>query len=382
MHDVANTHDPLTPTLSPSSDKGHWRPVSIETGIVRIKGGYNTRGEAAHSMEYKIHGTTHLFVELDKNAEWFLKGVGGPKVQKGDLKPVGVLDLVRDILDRKLGQEPNAEAAVAGGQLSAVAAAQSEADEDIDPMDELDDLVQAVPTARKKPRTTKQPERAMVEKLVVPTRPRCVGCSDDDKTVVWVYKKPLSEKRGNAHLFLRGDCIDWLLSYAADELSCQGVEPASPRTPVNAQRSGNCLAVADLHLQWDFDAKAWEASFVAGALVGTTKAMSVHDLNTEMWAKLRDESKVQGHFCRATMPHKKNAVKEVITMWCAAIARNEVPEFEATWGSPSSTSRGEPESQDTTVESQEVTDQEVTGNLAVRDMTLAFEEVTETAVAA
>ena len=67
-------------------------------------------------------------------------------------------------------------------------------------------------------------------------------------------------------------------------------------------------------------------------------------------------------------------------MWCAAIARNEVPEFEATWGSPSSTSRGEPESQDTTVESQEVTDQEVTGNLAVRDMTVAFEEVTETAV--
>ena len=382
MHDVANTHDPLTPTLSPSSDKGHWRPVSIESGIVRIKGGYNTRGEAAHSIQYQIHGTTHLFVELDKNAEWFLKGVGGPKVQKGDLKPVQVLELLREILDEKLEQEPDAEAAVAGGQLSAVAAAQSEADEDIDPMDQMDDLVEVVPKANKKPRTTNRTNRAMVEELVVPTRPPCVGCDDDDKTVVWVYRKPRSEKRSNGNLFLRGDCMDWLLSYAADELSCQGVEPASPHTPVNVQRSGNCLAVADLHLQWDFDAKAWEASFVAGALVGTTKTMSVHDLNTEMWAKLRDESKVQGHFCRATMPQKKNAVKEVITMLCAAIARNEVPEFEATWGSPSSTSRGEPESQDTTVESQEVTDQEGTGNLAVRDMTVAFEEVTETAVAA
>ena len=382
MHDVADTDAPLTPTFSASSGKGHWQPVSIETGMVRIKGGYNTRGLAGFSMEYKIDGTPHLFVELDKNAEWFLKGVGGPKMQKGDLKPVGVLDLVRDILDGKLGQEPDAEAAVAGGQLSAVAAAKSEADEDIDPMDELDDLVQVVPTASKRPRTTKPAARAMVEELVVPTRPPGVGCSDDDKTVVCVYKKPLSEKRGNARLFLRKDCLDWLLSYAADELSRQGVEPASPDTPVNVQQSGNCPAVADLHLQWDFDAKAWEASFVAGALVGTTKTMSVHDLNTEMWAKLRDESKVQGHFCRATMTQKKNAVKEVITMLCAAIARNEVPEFEATWGSPSSTSRGEPESQDTTVESQEVTDQEVTGNLAPRDMTAAFEEVRETAVAA
>ena len=144
MHDVANTHDPLTPTLSPSSGKGHWRPVSLESGIVFIKGGYNTRGEAAHSIQYQIHGTTHLFVELDKNAAWFLKGVGGPKVQKGDLKPVRALELLRETLDRKLEQEPDAEAAVAGGQLSAVAAAQSEADEDIDPMDELDDIIDPV----------------------------------------------------------------------------------------------------------------------------------------------------------------------------------------------------------------------------------------------
>ena len=382
MHDVADTDAPLTPTLSPSSGKGHWRPVSIETGLVSIKGGYNTRGEAAHSIQYQIHDTTHLFVELDKNAPWFLKGVGGTKIQKGDLKPVRVLDVLRETLDRKLEQEPDAAAAVAGGQLSAVAAAQSEADEDIDPMDQMDDLVEVVPKANKKPRTTNRTNRAMVEELVVPTRPPCVGCDDDDKTVVCVYRKPRSEKRSNGNLFLRVDCIDWLLSYAADELRCQGVEPASPDTPVNDQRPGNCPAVADLHLQWDFSAKAWEASFVAGALVGTTKGMSVNDLNKEMWAKLTDESKVQGPFSRATMIQKKNAVKEVITMLCAAIARNEVAEFEATWGSPSSTHGGEPESQDTTVESQEVTDSEVTGNLAVTDTAVAFEEVTDTAVAA
>ena len=61
--------------------------MSIETGMVRIKGGYNTRGLAGFSMEYKIDGTTHLFVELDKNAPWFLKGVGGTKIQK-ELKTI------------------------------------------------------------------------------------------------------------------------------------------------------------------------------------------------------------------------------------------------------------------------------------------------------
>ena len=86
--------------------------------------------------------------------------------------------------------------------------------------------------------------------------------------------------------------------------------------------------------------------------------------------------------CRATLLQKKNAVKEFITLWCAAITRNEAAEFEATWGSPSSTHGGEPESEDTTVESQEVTDSEVTGNLAVTDTAVAFEEVTDTAVAA
>ena len=69
-------------------------------------------------------------------------------------------------------------------------------------------------------------------------------------------------------------------------------------------------------------------------------------------------------------------------MICAAMARNEVAEFEATWGSLSSTHGGEPEWEDTTVESQEVTDSEVTGNLAVTDTAVAFEKLTDTAVAA
>ena len=114
MHDVADTDAPLTPTLSPSSGKGRWQPVSIVTGIVSIKGGYNTRGEAAQSIQYQIRDTTHLFVELDKNAPWFLKGVGGLGARQGDSKQVQAMTLLRRMFQKKLGEEPEAEAAVAG----------------------------------------------------------------------------------------------------------------------------------------------------------------------------------------------------------------------------------------------------------------------------
>ena len=346
--------------------------MTIEMGLLSIKGGYNTRGEAAPCIQYKTGDITHTFVKLDKNAPWFLKGVGGPRIQKGDLKPVQVLGLLRETFDQKVWGEAHEEAKE---QPSAVAGSHSEPDEDIDPMEAMDDLVEAVPHANKKPRTTHHNDRAMLEELVVPARPPCVGCDKDDKTVVCVYRKPRSEKRSNGNLFLRVDCIAWLLAYAADELSCQGVVPSSP-DPIDRQ-AGNCSAVAGLHLQWDFTAKAWEAKFVAGALVGTTKAMCVHDLNTDMWGKLKKESRLQNSWSRATETQKKDAAKEFITLWCAAIARNEAAEFEATWGWPSSTHGEKRASEDTAVVSEEVKD------TAVADEQVCLENSdTDTAVAA
>ena len=266
-------------------------------------------------------------------------------MKRGGLKPVKVLDMLRAFLNAELKQN-------LAEQLSAVAGSQSdsqEPDEDIDPMDAMDamdELVEAVPQARKKPRTTQRIHRAVVEELVVPTRPVCGGCNKDDKTVVCVYRKPRSEKRSNGNLFLRVDCMHWLLTYAADELHFHGVEPASP-DPID-QQPCNCPAVAELHVAWDDSAKAWEAKLIPGALVGTTKRICVSDLSDDMWATLRAESRVQGYLSKASLLQKKNAVKEFITLWFAAIAGNRAAEFEAlsrsrgmeleaTEGSPSST---------------------------------------------
>ena len=127
----------------------------------------------------------------------------------------------------------------------------------------------------------------------------------------------MSEKRANANLFLRMDCIDWLLAYAADELHFQGVQPASPE-PVE-ELVANCPAVADLRLEWDFDAKAWEACFVGGPYLGKTQRMTVDELDKDMWRKLKDMGKARGFLTQASMIQKKSAVKELLTLWGAMI---------------------------------------------------------------
>ena len=73
--------------------------------MLTIKGGYSTRGEQAPSIQYQDGDNTHVFVELDKNAQWLLKGVGGRSVRKGDLKPVTVLQLLRERFDLEMNSE-------------------------------------------------------------------------------------------------------------------------------------------------------------------------------------------------------------------------------------------------------------------------------------
>ena len=70
--------------------------------MVNIDGGYNTRGEPAKSIVYGVGKASHTFVALDKNAAWFLRGVAGPAVRKGDLKAVQVMQVIREKLNHKL----------------------------------------------------------------------------------------------------------------------------------------------------------------------------------------------------------------------------------------------------------------------------------------
>ena len=345
MSSAADATHRLTPISLTRADKGKWEPVAVVGGIVNIKGGYNRSGKRGSSISYQVDNTIHVFVELDKNAEWFLKGVGGTKIQKGDLKAVLALELIRELFKKKLETEPDAEAAVDQEQLSAVAGSQSESqeqDEDFDPMDQMDDLEAVVPLSKGGKPPKIKPPKAVVQELEVPTKPRCTGCDRDGKTVVFVYRS--SDKRSNGRYYLRVDCIEWLLAYAADELAFQGVDQAIPEpTPSPA---GNCSEVADLRVEWDFDAKAWDATFVAGALVGTTRRMSISDLDKHVWDRLRQQSLTQmATFHNASQLGKKQGLREFMVLWCGAIARGEAAarEFNALWcaANASSPPRGE-----------------------------------------
>jgi hypothetical protein len=204
----------------------------------------------------------------------------------------------------------------------------------MDAMDETDEAVAGIvpkskkKTPKKKPKTAAQ-RRAMVQEFEVPTRPLCAGRDKDDKTVVCVYRQPISDVSTKSRLYLREDCIEWLLAYAAAEFASQGVEPTSPApTP---HKAGNCAAVADLYLDYDYNVKGWEGKFLAGPCVGTKKRMSIYDLNAEVWGLLKAKSAVaEGcYLSKATLLEKKHAVKEYMTMWCAAITRNESADFES-----------------------------------------------------
>jgi hypothetical protein len=85
---------------------------------------------------------------------------------------------------------------------------------------------------------------------------------------------------------------------------------------------GNCPAVADLYMEWDFITKSWDATFFAGPYKGTSQSMCVHDLDKDHWLNLQDckPPLVEGYFCHATVMQKRDACKELLTLWSQATA--------------------------------------------------------------
>ena len=114
---MAKPSEDWTPVSS--SGPSRWQPVSVETGLVSIAGGYSRKYFNAPSVRFAVPGETeHVFVHLDKNAHWFLKGVGGGKYQKGDLGPVQVLQLLKQAWNDQLkGNNYPGESRSRGGRF-------------------------------------------------------------------------------------------------------------------------------------------------------------------------------------------------------------------------------------------------------------------------
>mgnify|MGYP003324216205 CR=1 FL=1 len=74
-------------------------------------------------------------------------------------------------------------------------------------------------------------------------------------------------------LWIRLDCIDWLISYAADEHYYQGVSRSDPLTAVAAR---------DYEIEFDYQDKSWDCKINVGVDKGVTLRMCPTQLTKEI----------------------------------------------------------------------------------------------------
>jgi hypothetical protein len=319
---------PVPLAASGCQKRGKWRPVKISQDHLIMAGGFHAKLEVIPVMRIQIGTAEHRFVEMNKNGHWFVKGVGGAQAVKGDLKAVQVIKAVRIQYNIACGcpQDPMDADSVADGKAR-------DADSDEDPMDDLDDVLTPTTKAKAKGQARTKRRHGLVLDFPMPKRPPCTATDQNETYVISVYKGSLNQKghsSGQGKYYLRSDCLDWLLSYAADELHFQGVVrviiPGEQRT-----NKANCTTVEDVHLQWNFGAKAWEAEFISGPFVGTTRCFHVVDLTPWRWARMMGQPFVDKDQSRTRALPQKNVAKNFITLWCQAIASGRADEFEKTW---------------------------------------------------
>ena len=118
----------MTPVLA-GKGKAGWKDIQIVEDVVGISGGFLVKPHSIESFQIVTDETYMRFVEVSKKSEWFLKAVGGAKIQKGELAGVKVLDELRKHM------ETNSGASAAVADSTAVA-------DDVDPMDELDEVLE------------------------------------------------------------------------------------------------------------------------------------------------------------------------------------------------------------------------------------------------
>jgi len=285
---------------------GKWHTSKIKNDQLSIVGGFSNRALLAHSIAITDGATITSFVQLDKNAPWFLKGVGGAKAAKGSLKAVDILNKIR-------GCAAEFDEATT---LTAAAAAAAD-NEDHDPMDALA-IIETAP-----PPTPRKKKLRSVLALTMPMRPECASPSSTETITIHVYRK----QSNNNQIYIRSDYINWLLAYAADELHFQGVVSSEPMTP--ELRRANCSAVAGLHVAWDFTNKAWVGSFLEGPCQSITKRVQVASLNHTSWGmmqSLHPDHAPKTTFPRATNTELKTCAKLCMIQLCKATLLGEEKE--------------------------------------------------------
>ena len=121
---------------------------------------------------------------------------------------------------------------------------------------------------------------------------------------------------------MRIDCLDWLLSYAADEYHFQNIVRQAEKPPP---------AVTDgFYIEWEFNKRAWVASVDDGVKAGK-QFFNPDGITSHQWKKLQERSLATGRLSKANKIMRKAAAKEIAKLWCAATRNGEGHMFEAEW---------------------------------------------------
>jgi len=315
----------LVPFAANRTTKPTWKPVTLTSASLTISGGFSARRFVVSTITVDDTTASDTFVDVTKNADWFLKIVGGDAMQKGSLKAVTVLAE----LDHKLKAQHFPSTAVAGESTAVAAESDSPPavdDVDADPMDALDGDADSSPIKSYKGKYAHKKVRHQILYVRMPLRPPCADPACTDTKQVAIYYAGKTAKK----IYVHCDCIDWLLAYAADELYFQGVVDCGN---ADDTKSANCAAVADLRVEWNFEKKLWQSEFVGGELRGVKRCFSHADNTEERWNKLRraSMSTVDISFADASVAEKKQVAKEFIVHWCTSISRGDHEKFEADW---------------------------------------------------
>ena len=250
---------------------------------------------------------------------WFLKCVAGSEGQKGCLKYVTVTDKLAKLLAQKL------QATTVVEEDAEVLAEDDESD---DPMLKLDGVEEKADPVKKlvgrprkrtfRKRTPREQTRAI--DLEMPVHPRESGHRVDETVKVWVLAIPKVKS-----LFIRVDCLSWLIAYAADEYYYKGIS--------RAREADDVVAVAaKTRVEWDFDENHWTAIFCAPDGCELRMSLTGADIKEKHWLKLSELGKVNGPFCAVTQDGLKSQAKVILDMWIEACKTETVEKFASVWG--------------------------------------------------
>ena len=245
---------------------------------------------AGDKTEDSTRRLADVFVKIDKNADWMLKAVGGPKAQRGFLSRTKLVEDLKAHMLRLRGSTP---------PPSAVADV-----DDADPMSALCNGEGDMDTAKPKPTKYNRKRKGMVVEVDMPqcepTRhPNC-----DSRKKVRVLGVSTNQ------VWLALSDVPLLIQWLVDAVSTSGVPMLHDDVLI-----ANSAAVAGVNFKWDF-LDSWQAIILVGPHKGATITASVSNFAEEKWAVVDPVHKYGVSFADSTYAQKRAATLHYLEHHC------------------------------------------------------------------